>query len=114
MWGFRIIAARNASMMVLLIICGLLLCASSVAQAGRFEAGKFTAHDTSTNSNPVHVSFQQTFDVVPVVVALIGSNGSDSARIRITNVTTTGFDELILEPDSFDGAHAVGYITEAD
>ena len=75
-------------------------------QAGRLEAGIFTAHDTFGNDfNPERVNFQQPFDTVPIVVALSDSTGGNSASIRITNVTTTGFDELILEPDNFDGGH---------
>ncbi|MEP0095097.1 hypothetical protein [Parasphingorhabdus sp.] len=96
----RQMVARSA------LIGAALLCAFSSAHAGRFEAGSFTAHDTSANGNPVRVNFQQTFDTVPIVVALIGNTGTDAAKIRITNVTTTGFDELILEPDDFDGPHS--------
>lgn len=88
------------------------LCALSVspaflapAEAGRFEAGSFTAHDTFANPNPVRVTFQQPFDTVPIVVALADTAGNNSASIRITNISTTGFDELILEPDNWDGRH---------
>lgn len=77
------------------------------AHAGRLEAGSFTAHATNTgNPNPVRVNFQQVFDTVPIVVALSDNNGPDAAAIRITGVSTTGFDELIIESDSFDGPHA--------
>ncbi len=76
-------------------------------KAGRIEAGQFTAHDTlgAGTQAPERVNFQQTFDVPPVVVAISDLNGGNSASIRISNITTTGFDELILEPDSFDGRH---------
>lgn len=76
------------------------------AHAGRLEAGVFTAHDTlGTNRTPDRVNFQQTFDTPPIVIALGSSAGANSASVRITNVTTTGFDELILEPDNWDGRH---------
>ena len=104
MWGRCLANAHKVLVVPLLIAVGV--CLAMPAHAGRLEAGSFTAHDTSANSLPVRVNFQQTFDTVPVVVALIGNNGSDAAKIRITNVSTTGFDELILEPDSFDGPHA--------
>ncbi|MEL7197465.1 MAG: hypothetical protein AAGL10_04040 [Pseudomonadota bacterium] len=77
------------------------------ASAGRIEAGTFTAHDTFDNQNPVRVTFQQPFDTPPIVVALPSQNGNNSASIRITNVGTDGFDELILEPDNWDGRHIV-------
>lgn len=76
------------------------------AYAGRLEAGSFVAHDTlGSNRTPDFVAFQETFDEQPIVVAIADSNGSNSASIRITNVTTTGFNELILEPDNWDGRH---------
>ncbi|NMW31757.1 DUF11 domain-containing protein [Altererythrobacter sp. RZ02] len=79
--------------------------APSAAHAGRLEAGTFTAHDTFASHDPVRVNFQQAFDVPPVVIAITSQAGSNSASIRITNVTTTGFDELGLEPDNWDGRH---------
>ncbi|MEO0462221.1 MAG: H-type lectin domain-containing protein [Pseudomonadota bacterium] len=85
----------------LLLACGF----HSAAQAGRIEAGFFTAHDTFNDDDPRTVSFQQPFDTPPIVIVLPSQNGSNSASIKITNVTTTGFDELILEPDNWDGPH---------
>ncbi len=92
----------------LLSIALLFACVlSEPAKAGRIEAGTFTAHDTfnAATRTPQFVPFQQTFDVPPIVVAIGSSNGSNSASVRITNVTTTGFDELILEPPNWDGRH---------
>jgi len=98
--------ALQAAILVALLVCAGLVFPSS-ASAGRIEAGTFTAHDTFSNPDPVRIPFQQPFDTVPVVIALVGVNGGNSATIRITNVTTTGFDELTIEPDSFDGRHIV-------
>ncbi|MEL7188254.1 MAG: hypothetical protein AAGK17_01775 [Pseudomonadota bacterium] len=79
---------------------------TSPAFAGRIEAGTFTAHDTlGTNQTPDFVAFQQPFDVPPIVIVISNSNGGQSASVRITNITTAGFDELILEPDGWDGRH---------
>lgn len=90
----------------LMVACALFsLSYHQSLQAGRIEAGSFTAHDTNGNSAPVTISFQQQFDTIPIVIALTGNNGSDPAKIRITNVTTTGFDELTVEPEGVDGAH---------
>lgn len=85
----------------------LLMWPVAEAQAGRLEAGTFEAHDTlgTTNRTPDFVPFQEPFDEAPIAVAISDSNGGNSASIRITNVTTTGFDELILEPDNWDGRH---------
>lgn len=84
----------------------LLACLPYQANAGRLEAGLFEAHDTlGNNRTPDRVTFQQPFDTPPIVIAIPSSAGNNSASIRITNVTTTGFDELILEPDNWDGRH---------
>lgn len=108
MWDHLLTKVRaRLGALMLLAALGAVFGVPAPAYAGRLEAGSFTAHATNTgNPNPVRINFQQTFDTVPVVVALSDSNGSDPAAIRITNITTTGFDELILEPDSADGPHA--------
>ncbi len=92
----------------LALLAGFFPLAVEPAHAGRIEAGSFTAHATTANTatGPVRIDFQQAFDTVPIVVALSDQGGSNSAAIRITNISTTGFDELILEPDNWDGRHA--------
>ncbi len=91
---------------VVCVIAAVMAFASSPAQAGRIEAGTFTAHDTlGTNRTPDRVTFQEPFDTPPIVIALASSNGGNSASVTITNITTTGFDELIVEPDNWDGRH---------
>ncbi|MEP3225834.1 MAG: H-type lectin domain-containing protein [Parasphingorhabdus sp.] len=107
MWETKSTNAWPAQMVSMLVAFGMLLALSAPAFAGRIEAGSFTAHDTFVNGNTVRVNFQQTFDTIPVVVALADQNGNNSASIRITNISTTGFDELILEPDNWDGRHIV-------
>lgn len=100
---------RKAIVHSLSALCAYLLAfeaMTSPASAGRIEAGTFSAHDTlGSNRTPEPVFFQQAFDTTPVLVAIANSSGDDPASIRITNVTTTGFDELILEPDNWDGHH---------
>ncbi|MEM1131994.1 MAG: H-type lectin domain-containing protein [Pseudomonadota bacterium] len=89
-------------------LCLLVTCSFTVgtAHAGRLEAGRFTTTDTISGPRiPTPVTFQQNFDVPPIVVAISDSQGNNSASIRITNVTTTGFDALVVEPDNWDGRH---------
>lgn len=105
MWELNGTRLRYAFRVHVLVALTALACFASPSFAGRFEAGSFTAHDTFANPNPVRVNFQQSFDTIPVVVVLSDTNGNNSASIRITNITTTGFDELILEPDNWDGRH---------
>lgn len=89
-----------------IILFAALLAWTAPAQAGRIEAGTFVSGDTfGGGSAPTRVNFQEAFDETPVVIALLSQQGNNSATIRITNVTTTGFDELALEPDNWDGRH---------
>ena len=95
-----------AGQMVLWVIIALAaLCAPHSAWAGRIEAGTFSSTDTFGTPSAGRVTFQQPFDTPPIVVALPTDQGSNSGAIRITNVTTTGFDELVLEPEAWDGPH---------
>lgn len=93
----------------ILISIALVLVAalSSPAHAGRLEAGSFISNDTLAVGTrfPTPVTFQQTFDVPPIVVAISDQRGGNAASIRITDITTNGFNALILEPDNFDGRH---------
>ncbi len=89
----------------ILFIAACFLLPVSDAYAGRIEAGTFTAHDTFQNKNTVRVSFQQPFDTPPIVILLPSQNGNNSASIQVTNIGTDGFDEVILEPDNWDGEH---------
>lgn len=91
------------------IFC-FLVAASAVwpeaAYAGRLEAGSFVTTDTISGPRvPTPVTVQQDFDEIPIVVALSDQQGGNSASIRITDITTTGFQALVIEPDSFDGRH---------
>mgnify|MGYP001950189662 CR=1 FL=1 len=92
-----------------LLLCLMLLIAgSSVAHAGRLEGGQFTTNSTNGGSapkTPTPITFQNSFDVAPIVVAISDQVGGQSASIRITNITTSGFDALVVEPDNYDGGH---------
>jgi len=79
---------------------------SGQAQARHIEAGEFTTLDTNVTTQFTPVTFQQPFDTVPVVTAIITSFGTDPADLRIRNVTTTGFEILAAEPPSLDGGHS--------
>ncbi|MEO1044453.1 MAG: H-type lectin domain-containing protein [Pseudomonadota bacterium] len=91
---------------ILAVFAAVMLLRPDPAYAGRLEAGTYTAGNTLSGPRaPTRINFQQNFDTVPVVIALADSQGNNSASIRITNITTTGFDSLILEPDNWDGRH---------
>lgn len=105
MW---LLAALNMAQRRLWSICfifGLIIHAATPAHAGRIEAASVTANNTFGNPDPTAISFLQSFDTVPVVVALSDQQGGDAASIRVTNITTAGFDLLIIEPDNNDGPH---------
>ncbi|WP_438730294.1 hypothetical protein ACR9YC_04220 [Parasphingorhabdus sp. DH2-15] len=95
---------RKKTILTCLLFMLAIICAPA-AHAGRLEAGTFTTTSTFGSNAVTAVNFQQTFDTIPVVVALSDQRGGDAASIRITNISTTGFSALILEPDGFDGPH---------
>ena len=70
---------------------------------GKFEAGSITLNDTTASPSFNSVTFQQTYDVTPVVVVLPSDEGSQPRSIRIKNVSTTGFDLVAPEPTGADG-----------
>jgi len=84
----------------------LLLWLSGQAQhayAWRMESGVFTTNDTSVSTTFTSVTFQETFDVVPVVVVLASDQGAEPAMLRIKNVTVNGFLVAAFEPTNSDG-----------
>ena len=70
-----------------------------------FEGGEVTLKNTYSDPTWTHVDFQHTFSTTPVVFMVIDTDGGDPASVRIKNVTTTGFDASIVEPQGQDGPH---------
>ena len=86
---------------------------SAPAHAWKMEAGKLTLTATSSLSQLQTHSFQQIYDVPPIVIALPTSAGSQPGALRISDISTTGFRMSPVEPKSVDGPHAamtVSYI----
>jgi len=61
----------------------------------------------STYSNPIwtHVTFKRKFKTTPVVFSVAGARGAQPASVRFKNITTTGFDIVLVEPKDNDGMH---------
>lgn len=91
---------RCSALFVLLLT--LLPCS---AQAWKGEAAAFTTHETFGNRAWQNIGFQQVYNTAPVVVTIPTTQGSDSATIRIRNVTTAGFENTPVEPRDRDGRH---------
>lgn len=72
------------------------------------------AEGETTVLNRGAVTFDHEFDDVPLVLAqLQTNNGLDWAVVRVSNVTTTGFNFFIQEEEAADGIHGaevVGYV----
>ena len=97
------------------ILClAILLLLSPFSYGWKMESGQLVLPSTFSSGSQLHIfSFQQSYDTPPVVMALPTSSGSDASAIRISNVTTTGFQMAQVEPKSEDGPHAamtVSYI----
>jgi len=69
--------------------------------AWKIEAGSITVKNKTVS----HINLRQTYDTTPLIFLLPDSDGGDSASIRITNVSTTGFDAFVVEPQGSNGGH---------
>ncbi len=73
-----------------------------IATAWHLEAGQASTNDTFVNPAFRTITFQQPFDTIPVVVVLATNVGSNPASIRVRNITLTGFDAAVVEPQKID------------
>jgi hypothetical protein len=73
----------------------------------KLQAGKLTSVDTQANPDALvrHHSFELIFAKTPVVVAVMGVTGTNSAHVSIFDVTKEGFSYAVQEPTGFDGVH---------
>ncbi len=70
-----------------------------------FEGGEVELKNTYADPSWTHVEFNKSFSTIPVVFMVIDSRGGDPASVRIKNVTKTGFDATLVEPQGEDGPH---------
>lgn len=83
----------------------IILIFSNLLFAWKMEADSITVNNTS-GDNITHIDFRQSYDTPPLVFVLPTDQGSDPATLRVVNVTTSGFDIYIIEPQGEDGPHA--------
>ncbi len=57
------------------------------------------------------VNFQRSYPAPPLVFVLPDSSSADPATVRVTNITTAGFDVSVFEPPGEDGNHPAGQIS---
>ncbi|MEM9203278.1 MAG: H-type lectin domain-containing protein [Actinomycetota bacterium] len=102
---------RLRSFLRIFAVCGLLASLFATATPGS-AAGTSTIQTgvvTFSQANATTwypVTFDESFDVVPVVVmGPISFNGSHPAVMRVRNVTTTGFEYQLDEWDYLDAGH---------
>lgn len=100
--GLNTAAIVASRLLLTALICA---CLPLSASAWRLEAGEVVLNDTFSVPSFTSVTFDEPFDVVPVVVALPTSAGGDSSALRIRNVSLTGFEISQFEPPGNDGAH---------
>lgn len=74
--------------------------------AFKMESDSVTLHDTSSNPTFTTVTFRQTYDTIPIVVATATASGGQPCSVRIRNITVNGFDISQVEPANLDGMHA--------
>ena len=90
---------------ILTLFSVFLMFSSGQALAWKMEADKMVVKNTGGGVT-THINFRQSYSSTPLVFTLATSTGADPSALRITNVSTTGFDVYSVEPDGNDGAHA--------
>ncbi|GAX87070.1 conserved hypothetical protein [Lebetimonas natsushimae] len=70
-----------------------------------FEGGTLIIENTYETPQWTHVDFNKSFSEPPVVFVIADVNGSQPAAPRIRNITSTGFDVIMAEPQGEDGPH---------
>lgn len=95
--------SRRTLLLLVLLWC---LLGPATALAFKMESGEVRVNATSGGGPTftAHV-FQQAYDVPPVVFTMTTNQGGDSSIIRIRNVTTTGFEAVMVETPGEDGPH---------
>ena len=73
--------------------------------AFELEFGEVTLFDTFATPGATPVLFSEVFSTPPLVFALPSSEGGDPSTLRITDVTTAGFNVKQVEPEPNDGPH---------
>lgn len=110
-------ALRNGIARTGLAVClgclGLASLPTTVA-AFRMEVGEELAPEPNINSGAPweSIAFAEEFSVKPVVIATANfSSGSESYKMSVRNVTTTGFEYNITEGPGTDGGHTDGFFS---
>lgn len=75
------------------------------AYSFEMEMGPVTVQDTFVTPAWTTVNFIRPFSTRPVVAVLPTTNGGDPMTLRVRNVTTTGFEVVLTEPNANDGPH---------
>lgn len=76
------------------------------AYAWSLEADSVTLPNSYSTPVITSVTFSQSYSTPPVVVALATNIGGDPAAVRVFNITTSGFQIILVEPNAEDGPHA--------
>ena len=110
--------ARNARRITAAAVLLAVACSGAVGAPISMEAGNVALDATSAGQTTFQqVTFQQVYDVVPIVVTVASNEGSDSYSVRIRNVTTTGFEIAqpyweVTTPNPFGFEIVAGDLTE--
>ncbi len=98
--------ARNAMRVAFAASLLAVVVADAFGAPVSMESGNVALDATSAGQTTFQqVTFQQVYDVVPIVVTVASNEDDDAYSVRIRNVTTTGFEIAPVEPAKFDGPH---------
>ncbi|UTW44727.1 hypothetical protein KFE80_10015 [bacterium SCSIO 12696] len=101
---FAKLSPKSITRLLLTVLAGL---CCTMALAIDMKVDRVTINQLAPPSTPIawlQVNFQQTYSTTPVVIVTATTENPDPATARIRNVTTTGFEVGIVEPQGADGA----------
>ena len=90
----------------LAVLVGILALSATFVHAFKMESRSINLPDTVGEATPFTISFQQTYDVIPLVFAIASEQGGQPATVRISGVTVDEFQVAPYEPPDLDGDHA--------
>ncbi len=70
-----------------------------------FEGAHIVLNDSTNAPHWTHVDFNTTFSSTPAVFVVASTRGDHPATVRVKNVSTSGFDAVMSEPQGEDGPH---------
>ena len=98
-FGSLLIQSKWVSILIFILSISL----SNSCRAISMKVDRILLNQSANNVAWTQVNFQQNFSSIPVVFVLPTNSNSEPATVRIRNVSTSGFEISVFEPQGEDG-----------